>query len=193
MRLGIDPKVDYAFKRLFGDPSHSQVLLHLLNAIFENQFQIADVQILSPFLEKDFDDDKLSILDLRVCDTIGRQYNLEMQTRIPLGLPGRLAYYVSSMYSGQLVEGDPYSRLCPAISICLLNKWLLPDTASFHTRFRLSSLEEGIELTDDLEIHLIEFPKVELVPTAVRESTTLEKWVYFFASSPESVGKIRFG
>ncbi len=54
MRIGIEPTVDYAFKRLFGDPNHGAVLLHLLNAILEDEFTVSDVQILTPFLEKDF-------------------------------------------------------------------------------------------------------------------------------------------
>src|SRR5438876_5003370 len=102
MALGIDPTIDYAFKRLFGDPNHSSVLVHLLNAIFEGQFQVASVEILTPFLEKDFEDDKLAVLDLRVRDTERRNYILEMQTTLPAGLPDRLAYYLSSTYSDQL-------------------------------------------------------------------------------------------
>ena len=71
MALGISPTVDYAFKRLFGDPQHVRVLIHLLNSIFEHQFVVDDVEIVTPILEKDFEDDKLS--DLRVRDTRGRQ------------------------------------------------------------------------------------------------------------------------
>jgi hypothetical protein len=72
MGIGIEPTVDYVFKRLFGDPIHIVVLMHLLNAIFEGQFRIANVTIMTPFLEKDFEDDKLGVLDLRVRDTEGR-------------------------------------------------------------------------------------------------------------------------
>ena len=31
MILGIDPKVDFAFKRVFGDPRNSEILIHFLN------------------------------------------------------------------------------------------------------------------------------------------------------------------
>jgi hypothetical protein len=33
MILGIDPKVDFAFKRVFGDPRNADILTHLLNAV----------------------------------------------------------------------------------------------------------------------------------------------------------------
>ncbi|MBM4001539.1 MAG: hypothetical protein FJ297_18735 [Planctomycetes bacterium] len=51
MALRISPTVDYAFKRLFGDPRHSAVLVHPLNSVFEGQFVVRDVEILTPFLE----------------------------------------------------------------------------------------------------------------------------------------------
>ena len=52
MAIGIAPTVDYAFKRVFGDPRHSRVLVHLLNALFEEQFVVDEVQILNPFLQE---------------------------------------------------------------------------------------------------------------------------------------------
>jgi predicted transposase/invertase (TIGR01784 family) len=185
MALGIDPTVDYAFKRLFGDPNHAPVLVHLLNAIFEGQFQVDGVEILTPFLEKDFEEDKLAILDVRVRDTQRRTYNLEMQTTLPTALPNRLAYYLSSMYSGQLREGDPYATLAPAICICFLNKILLPSATSFHARFRLCSLEEQLTLTDHLEVHLLELPKYNGSLTDLPRARPMERWAYFLRHAAE--------
>ena len=106
MGLGIVPTVDYAFKRLFGDPDHKPVLLHLLNAVLEGQLVVEDVEILTPFLEKEFEEDKLAILDLRLRDTDGRHYNLEMQTTAFQSLPSRLVYYLCGMHSEQLWNHD---------------------------------------------------------------------------------------
>ena len=53
MPLGIDPTVDYVFKRLFGDPQNSDLLIHLLNAVLELPTPIEFVEILNPFLEKE--------------------------------------------------------------------------------------------------------------------------------------------
>lgn len=35
MILGIDPKNDYAFKRVFGSEQHTNILIHLLNAVLD--------------------------------------------------------------------------------------------------------------------------------------------------------------
>jgi len=62
MKLGIDPKVDYVFKRIFGDPRNADILIHLLNAILKLPEPIVAVEILNPFNDKDFAEDKLTVL-----------------------------------------------------------------------------------------------------------------------------------
>ena len=49
MPLGIDPTVDYVFKRLFGDPQNSDLLIHLLNAVLQPKIPIREVKILIRF------------------------------------------------------------------------------------------------------------------------------------------------
>jgi predicted transposase/invertase (TIGR01784 family) len=106
MPLGIDPKVDYVFKKLFGDPANSDLLIHLLNAVLMLPQPIVEVEILNPFNEKDFADDKGSLLDLKARCRDGRWYNVEMQTALHAALPERLAYYNASLYVDQLESGD---------------------------------------------------------------------------------------
>ena len=185
MALGISPTVDYAFKRLLGDPHHKRVLIHLLNAIFEKQFVISDVELVSPFLEKDFEDDKLSILDLRARDTQGRQYNLEMQTSIAGALTRRLVYYLARMYARQLGESEEYRSLAPAMSICFLDGILFRETKSFHTRFQLCSLEHQLVFTDQLEVHLIELPKYRGEAAVLSQARPVEKWAYFLGHAAQ--------
>ena len=185
MALGISPTVDYAFKRLLGDPHHKRVLIHLLNAIFEHQFSVTDVEILNPFLEKDFEDDKLSILDLRARDTCGRQYNLEMQSSPSRALSSRLVYYLASIYSQQLGESEAYRSLAPAISICFLDEILFHDTQAFHTRFRLCSLEHQLVFSDQLEVHLIELPKYRGEAAGLPQARSVEKWAYFLGHAAQ--------
>jgi predicted transposase/invertase (TIGR01784 family) len=175
MALGISPTVDYAFKRLLGDPHHKRVLIHLLNAIFEKQFVVVDVDILNPFLEKDFEDDKLSVLDLRARDTCGRQYNLEMQTSVAGALTRRLVYYLACIYSQQLGESEKYDRLAPAMSICFLDGILFRESPAFHTRFQLCSLEHQLVFSDQLEVHLIELAKYRGEAAVLPRARPVEK------------------
>ena len=46
MPLGIDPKVDFAFKMVFGNPKHTRVTIHFLNAVLTLPEPITWVEIL---------------------------------------------------------------------------------------------------------------------------------------------------
>ncbi len=94
MAIGIDPTIDFAFKKLLGSPDHPAITLHFLNAILGGDPWITEVEILNPIQDKNFDGDKESILDVLARDDQGRLLNIEMQTTLPAELPERLAYYV---------------------------------------------------------------------------------------------------
>ena len=97
MPLGIRPTVDFVFKLLFGDPKNVDLLIHLLNAVLEPESPIAHVEILNPFNEKRFEEDKLSIVDIKAQDASGAWYVIEIQTTLPVGLGNRLVYYTSEI------------------------------------------------------------------------------------------------
>ncbi len=81
-KLGVDPTVDFAFRKLFGDPRNSDILIDLLNSVLQPVAPITSVEVLNPFLDKAYADDKLSILDIKARDEAGRWINVEMQTTI---------------------------------------------------------------------------------------------------------------
>jgi predicted transposase/invertase (TIGR01784 family) len=185
MAIGIDPTVDYAFKLLLGSPEHPAITLHFLNAILGDEIHITEVEILNPILGKEDDNDKLSILDVRARDSAGRLYDIEMQTSLPAGLSKRLAYYTASLYVGQISEGDDYTLLRPAISICVLDAIMFGQSPQIHSDFRLRSRDGNLDLTDGLQIHLLELPKYN-VPSDNRVITDpVEAWLYFFRQADE--------
>jgi predicted transposase/invertase (TIGR01784 family) len=185
MAIGIDPTVDFAFKRLLGSPEHTRITVHFLNAVLGGVPRITDVTICNPFLEKEFSEDKLSILDVLAKDEFGRLFNVEMQTSLPTGLPQRLTFYAASLYVGQLMEGSDYPELRPTIVICVLNEPMFPGLPDLHFDFRLRDCRHGQTLTEDLQIHTIELPKYGRPINNEKISSALEKWLYFlrFAST----------
>ena len=94
----IDPTVDYAFKRLFGSPSNASLLIDLLNAI-EVEPVVREVTFLNPFTEKEFDNDKQAIFDIRANDQAGQHYSLEMQRSAPFYFPKRVLFNWANSYS----------------------------------------------------------------------------------------------
>ena len=81
MILDIDPKVDYAFKHLFGREPTRDILIDVIDSVLgpATGHRIRDFELLNPFNPKEGLNDKLSILDIKARDESGRQFNIEMQ------------------------------------------------------------------------------------------------------------------
>ncbi len=184
--LGIDPTVDYAFRKIFGDPKNSDVLIHVLNSVLEFQSPIVDVEILNPFIDKEFEDDKLAILDIKARDRDGRWLNVEMQTTVPTAMRERLVYYGACLFVDQLTEGEPYSELRPAISICFSSVAMFPLVSNGHLRFVLSDIQQGIELTQHFQVHTVELPKYNLAEGDIPKATELSKWAFLLRRAQHS-------
>ena len=183
MVLGIDPKVDYAFKWLLGREDHTAILINLLHSILKPspEEQITEIQILNPFTDRTGLDEKLSILDIRARDGLGRQFNVEMQMLATASLRQRILYYWSKLYTEQLPKGDDYDVLRQTISICFVDGVLFPAVQEHHLEFRVTEKALGISLTDDLAIHFFELPKFRL--TAAELATPLDSWLYFLRNA----------
>ena len=83
MPLGIRPIVDFAFKKTFGTPENRVCLVSLLNAVLRPKEPIVDVTLDNPFNPRDFQEDKLSQLDIKAIDRTGAIYNVEVQLYEP--------------------------------------------------------------------------------------------------------------
>ena len=121
MPLGINPLIDFAFMVVFATPEGRQSLIGFLNAVLKPKTPITDVTVQNPFNYKDFQDDKLSILDVKAVDAARAWYDVEVQLTVPPGTPKRLVYYGCELVVDQLHEGDDYTNLLPAYSIWLLD------------------------------------------------------------------------
>jgi len=185
MPLGIRPTVDFAFKMLFGSPENSDLLIHLLNAVLQLESPIREAEILNPFNPKQSKSDKLSIVDVKARDTTGRQFIIEVQTTLPVGLKDRLVYYTCGSFFGQLREGQGYGDLCPTISICFLTQTLFPETSAGHLQFMLFDRPNEVLLTDKMQLHFVELPKYDIREAAIGQATKLDQWVFFLDQADE--------
>jgi predicted transposase/invertase (TIGR01784 family) len=179
MSLDIDPKVDYAFKHLFGRDSTRPLLIDLLNQVLNlsPDHLIREVELLNPFNPKESLDDKLSILDIKARDQTGRQLNVEMQMVPNVYFRNRNFYYLAKFHQQQLHEGDDYSVLKPTISIVFLNRVHHTEVSDYHLCFRLLEERHHFPYCDDLEIHVLELPKFK--KSEAELSTGLDIWLYF--------------
>jgi predicted transposase/invertase (TIGR01784 family) len=179
-----DPRVDYAFKKLYGSEATVDLLEDLVNAVLASppEQRLVDMQIGNPFNEKETAEDKLSVLDVKARDASGRLFNVEMQILVRPFFKERGLYYWARVYSGQLVEGTEYRLLHPTISICFLDGVLWPDIDAYHHSFVPVDRKTGQVLTDHFQMHFIELPKFVLTPEQLQ--TPLEVWCYFLIHAP---------
>ncbi len=75
----ISPLKDIVFKYIFGRKENSDCLLSFVNAVLSDSEmnKITQIEILNPFNEKEFIDDKLSVLDIKAEDEEKNIYNIE--------------------------------------------------------------------------------------------------------------------
>jgi predicted transposase/invertase (TIGR01784 family) len=64
----ISPKVDFAFKKLFGSEENKDLLMALLNAIIAPENPIVNLELKNPYNLADYQAGKMSILDIKASD-----------------------------------------------------------------------------------------------------------------------------
>ena len=159
-RKTLDPKLDIVFWMLLARESNRALLLLVLNAVLQPLAPIRTVTLLSSEPEKATVDDKGVVLDLRVQLESGEQIDIEMQTRGHPALHERILYYWARLYVGQLRRGADYAALRRSV-VVLFADFSLSADQRYHSIFRVQERHGGQPLTDQLEIHVVELPKLE--------------------------------
>lgn len=180
----LSPKVDFVFKRIFGNEKHPEILISFLNAVMKPKDLIESVQIRNSDIEKEHIEDKYSRLDIKAITNKGEYINIEIQVKNEYNMIKRSLYYWSKMFENQIIEGDNYNKLAKTVCINILDfKYLRND--KFHNVYRLKEIITNEELTDTIEIHFIEIPKLRKIDDSEEISDMLEAWVAFI-QNPDS-------
>ncbi|WP_195932471.1 Rpn family recombination-promoting nuclease/putative transposase [Turicibacter sanguinis] len=178
------PKMDFVFKRIFGNENHPNVLISFLNAVLNPIDPIKSVSLKDTIIEKSHLEDKYSRLDVKAMTNKGEHINIEIQLKDEYNMIKRSLYYWSKLYEGQLENGENYQKLSRTICINLLDFNLL-NHDKFHSVYRLKDCETNEELTDVMELHFIELKKMKDVQRVEEVKTKLEAWLYFI-NQPDS-------
>jgi len=179
LRDRLDPKVDVVFKQIFGAEKNKAILISFLNAVLDwtGEREIVAVEILNPYLEQENINDSYGILDIKVQLDNGELVDVEMQIGDRADMERRSTFYICRMFGDQKIIKGKYKDLKRAIAINILDFVRIKDSQRYHTRFRLLELEESIELTDAIEIHFIELPKLK--EEMANYGSPLDRWAMF--------------
>ncbi|MGU3442257.1 Rpn family recombination-promoting nuclease/putative transposase [Bacillus cereus] len=162
MNNRVNLRIDFAFKQLFGSQGNEDILMGFLNAVLQKTLPspIKSLTLEDPHLHKAYKEDKLSIMDVRATLGTGELINIEIQIANKHDIQKRSLYYWSKLYASQMQEGMPYRDLQKAITINVLDFVLYPNQEHFTTTGVLWDVEKEFRISEDIEIHYIELPKL---------------------------------
>jgi predicted transposase/invertase (TIGR01784 family) len=185
----INPRVDFAFKKLFGSEENKDLLLSLINAVVSEEDQAADIELRNPYNLADYQAGKMSVLDVKAVDRKGRWYNVEMQISEDLNFDKRAIYYWAKLVTEQLGEGEMFRELRKTVSINILDFNFISATPAYHNLYKIINVESGKDdgLHGIFELHYIELRKFRKEYQDV--VSPLDRWITFLTKAGQLAGK----
>ncbi|MGN1270782.1 MAG: Rpn family recombination-promoting nuclease/putative transposase, partial [Clostridia bacterium] len=157
----LSPKIDVVFKMLFGEQKHERITKKLIEDVIEEKVETIELEQ-TPYLWGNQADDKLGIIDVRATINGKNPIDIEMQILDNHDIEKRILFYWSKLYLKQIDRGDDYNKLNRSISIIFLDYEIEKlKELPIHTKWQIRNDKNGKTiLTEDLEIHIIEIPKI---------------------------------
>lgn len=180
----INPKTDFAFKKIFGSDQSKDILISFLNGIlYSGESVVEDLEILNPYQVPHIRGVKDTYLDVRAKITGDKTVIIEMQILNVEGFEKRILYNAAKAYSIQLGSGQAYTTLNPVIALTIT------DFSMFEGHEFISHyvLKEKSYLTDyissDIELVFVELPKFNKELNELQSLT--DKWLFFVKKARE--------
>ena len=196
LMIFINPKTDFAFRKIFGSEQSRGILISFLNGIlYAGDSIIQDLTILDPYQAPKILGIKSSYLDVKARLSNDNWVIIEMQVLNVEGFEKRVLYNATKTYSAQLNKGDEYEVLSPVIALTITDFEMFDDFDRPISRFVLKEKESSVEYPiSDLELVFVELPKFKMPLSDLK--TLTDKWIYFLQNAkdlsmvPESMGAI---
>ena len=192
----INPKTDFAFKKIFGSEQSQEILISFLNGIlYDGENVIQSVNILNPYQAPRIRGMKDTFLDVKVTLSDGQTVIIEMQVLNVEGFEQRVLYNAAKAFSTQLNIGQDYTLLSPVIALTITDFEMFQDLDAVISRFVLKEKQDLTDYEiDGLELVFVELPKFHQALNQVDGLT--EQWIYFLQNArqlesvPVSMGNV---
>ena len=183
----ISPKVDFAFKRIFGSDKSEAILISFLNAIiYKGKKTIKSLKIINPYNPGKIDSFKETYLDVKATLADGSIVVIEMQVGRMAGFSKRIMYNLTKAYANQLTVAERYLSLRPANllrrrcanAVTIVDFVLFKDKPEVISQFVFKEKNKDFEYPDEeLQLFFVELPKFK--KDLAELSTLSDKWIYF--------------
>lgn len=179
----INPKIDFAFKKIFGSRQSTEILISFLNALlYQGESIIESLEILDPYLGPQVAGAKNSYLDVKAKLNDGTFVIIEMQVLKVQAFGKRVLYNAAKTYALQLTRGELYKELRPVIALTITDFEMFSGSQDvishfiFKERTRLSDY-----IQNDIELVFVELPKFKKELEQLENIT--DKWIYFIKTT----------
>ncbi|MCY7408334.1 MAG: Rpn family recombination-promoting nuclease/putative transposase [Alkalinema sp. CAN_BIN05] len=181
----INPRTDFAFKKIFGSEQSHDILISFLNGIlYAGEPAIQDLTIINPYQAPIIKGLKSTYLDIKAELKTGEMVVIEMQVLNVAGFEKRILYNAAKAYSIELAEGQFYANLNPVIALTITDFIMFDDMEQYLSRFMLQEKDCLIDYPiQDLELVFVELPKFK---RSLSELESLsDRWIYFLQHAPD--------
>ena len=179
----INPKIDFAFKKIFGSNESREILISFLNAmLYAGEPVIEDLEIIDPYLAGQIFGSKDTYLDVKARINDGKTVIIEMQVLNVPAFGKRVLYNAAKTYALQLNRAEGYQRLKPVIALNITDFEMFPNQSEVISRFAFKETQRLFDYPDsEIELVFIELPKFK---KELSDLTTLtDKWIYFIKNT----------
>ncbi|MEG4320730.1 MULTISPECIES: Rpn family recombination-promoting nuclease/putative transposase [unclassified Microcoleus] len=179
----INPKTDYAFKKIFGSSESKDILISFLNAlIYEGNATIEDLEIINPNLPPKVEGLKDTYLDVKAQLSDGTLVIIEMQVLNVQSFGKRVFYNTAKTYAFQLQAGEGYRMLKPVIALTITDFEMFANSPNLISRFVYKEVKTNLIYPEnEMDLVFVELPKFTKKEQELE--TLADKWIYFIKNA----------
>ena len=175
-------KSDVVFRLFYADERNEEFLIGLLKSMLRlPEEDYHKIEIADPHLLREFDGDKLAIVDVKLYTKSRKVIHIEIQLKVNAELRSRVILYNAKLITEQIGSGDDYEAINKVITILITEENMIASSPNYHHRFMLYDADAGVEFSDLLEIHTLELRKL---PEG-SDGTELYDWAKFIDAETE--------
>jgi predicted transposase/invertase (TIGR01784 family) len=179
----LDPKNDYAFKRIFGE--HKELCLSLLNSLLplDEDKQIVSIEYLLPEQAPRTPVGKDSIVDVKCEDNTGRCFIVEMQMYWSSMFTQRMVFNAAHALVKQMDRKKPddppklFSSLQPVYTLAIVNsKFPYKDADKWFYYYKVADIDNPKRVLEGLNFIVVDLETKDLVvKIRSQQGWTMEK------------------
>ena len=175
----LDPKIDYVFKRIFGEKGDEDILMSLINSILKGNPTIEELELLNTEYPKEGFIRKGCHFDILAKTDNGTTINIEMQYRNNKNINDRIIYYSDRIFVDEYKSGDFYGTK-KVISIWIFAENLTEreePISEIFPCFKKNKNDKWEVFTENQKIIILELNKYQTTNENFKDLLT--NWVNF--------------